>query len=163
MSEAMQERFTIDSDQKAEWAIKKIQEARKDRDFWKSYYKDLMDKTEAEYEANVEGLEYMLGEYFKTVPHKKTKTQEAYQLPSGKLILKKQEPEFDRKDELLVPWLKQNAPEFVKVKESSDWAGLKKTVAVFDGNVVNENGEIIPGVTVTSRPEKFVVEVSADE
>ena len=35
----------------------------------------------------------MLGEYFKTVPHKKTKTQEAYQLPSGKLILKKQEPE----------------------------------------------------------------------
>ena len=163
MSEAMQERFTIDSDQKAEWAIKKIQEARKDRDFWKAYYKDLMDKTEAEYEANVEGLEYMLGEYFKTVPHKKTKTQEAYQLPSGKLILKKQEPEFDRKDELLVPWLKQNAPEFVKVKESSDWAGLKKTVAVFDGNVVNENGEIIPGVTVTNRPEKFVVEVSADE
>lgn len=163
MSEVVKEMFEIDSDQKAEWALKKIAEARKDRDQWISFYETQIEKVKHECDVNTANLEYMLSEFFKTVPHKETKTQASYVLPGGKLILKKQGPEFEHNDDLLVPWLEANRPELVKVKKSSNWAELKKQVAEFDGGVVDENGELIPGVTVTQREDKFVVEIKEAE
>jgi hypothetical protein len=56
--------------------------------------------------------------------------------------------------------LKQNTLGYVKVKESADWAALKKTVTVVGSNVVSRDGEIIPGVSVTQRPDVFKVEVA---
>ena len=156
------EKFTIDSDQKAEWALQKIREARADRDSWVDYYKAQIEKVKAECDSNTENLEFMLHQYFMTVPHKQTKTQESYPLPGGKLVLKKQQPEYEHDDKLLVPWLEKNAPEFVKVKKSSDWDGLKKKVTIFDGNVVDENGEIVPGVKAVERDEKFAVEIKGE-
>ena len=47
----------------------------------------------------------------------------------------------------------------VKTKEVLDWAELKKNVVFMGENVVNGDGEIIPGITITERPDKFVVEV----
>ena len=159
MSELVREEFMIDSDQKAEWALKKISEAYTDRDKWIEFYQGQIEKVKYETESNIENLKVMLEQYFYSVPHKETKTTSSYSLPGGKLILKKQQPEYEHNDEILVPWLEQNHPEFVKVKKSADWAGLKKTVTVFEGNVVDADAEVIPGVTVTERPEKFVVEV----
>lgn len=161
MSEVV-EKFVIDSDQKAEWALQKVREARADRDRWVEFYKDQIEKVKYECDQNVENLEYMLRQYFETVPHKTTKTQESYALPGGKLLLKRQDYEYEHDDNTLVPWLEKNAPEFVKIKKSSDWDGLKKKVAVFDGNVVDENGEVVPGVTATERPDKFAIELKKE-
>jgi hypothetical protein len=158
MSE-LKERYVIDSDQKAEWALQKIKEARADRDRWIAYYEEQIEKVKYSCDEDTANLECMLSEYFKMVPHKETKTQENYPLPSGKLVLKKQGPEYDHDDAILVPWLEANMPELVKVKKSSNWAELKNMVTIFDGGVVDENGEPVPGVTVTERPEKFVVEI----
>ena len=159
MSEVLKERFEIDSDQKAEWAVEKIREARKDRDRWIEYYKDQIEKVKAECDANTENLMFMLNAYFKTVPHKETKTQLSYPLPNGKLVLKRQGPEYEHDDSILVPWLEENAPEFVKVAKSSDWAGLKKSITTIGDGVFDGNGERVPGVTVVERPEKFDVEI----
>lgn len=164
MSEALVDNyegvFVVDSDAKAAWAMRKIKEARDDRDRFVNWYKAKIKEIEEQTDFNTALLERMLAEYFASVPHKKTKTQESYSLPGGKLVMKKQQPEFKRKDDVVIEWLKANdGKQFVKVKEELDWAGFKATVGVFDGNVVDENGVIVPGIEVVEREEKFVVEV----
>ena len=165
MSEAImdtnvEEGFVVDTDAKAAWAMRKIREARADRDTWVKWYKDKIAEIEAATDYNTANLEHMLAAYFATVPHKVTKTQESYTMPEGKLVMKKQNPEYKRDDAKVIAWLKaNNGGQFVKVKEELDWAGLKAVTGVFGGNVVDENGEIIPGIEVVDREAKFIVEV----
>ena len=154
------EGFVIDTDAKAEWALQKIREARTDRDRWVKWYKEKIDEITAQTDFDTMNLERMLAEYFATVPHKVTKTQESYKLPGGKLVMKTQSPEFKRDDKAIIDWVKANGmPQFVKVKEELAWQELKDATAVFDGHIVTEDGEIIPGVEVVNRDAKFIVEV----
>ena len=44
----------------------------------------------------------LLRKYFEDVPHHTTKTSESYALPSGTLMLKQQEPTFERDAEKLI-------------------------------------------------------------
>lgn len=153
-------RFTVTDDQKAEWCMKKIREAKADKEYWKTFYEAQYKSVADTADATISQMEALLEEYFRTVPHKKTATQENYPLPSGKLVCKKQEPEFERKDDEIIEWLKQNGKvSFVKVKETLDWAALKKSTTVVGESIADENGEIIPGVTVIQRPAAFKVEV----
>ena len=154
------EGFVIDTDTKAEWALTKIKEARADRDRWVDWYKAKIAEITEQTDFDTMNLERMLAEYFATVPHKKTKTQESYKLPGGKLVLKTQNPEFKRDDKTVIDWVKaNNMGQFVKVKEELDWASLKNATAIFDGHVVTEDGEVIPGIDVVDREAKFSVEV----
>lgn len=161
MTEAINnETFVIDTDAKALWALQKIKEARADRDTWVAWYQQKIKEITEQTDFDTMNLERMLGEFFQTVPHKKTKTQESYSLPGGKLILKTQNPEYKRDDKKVIEWLKQNnGGQFVKVKEELDWSGLKAATGTFEGNVVTEDGEVIPGIEVINREAKFVVEV----
>ena len=153
------EGFVIDTDAKAQWALDKIHEARKDRDMWVKWYTDKIAEIKAQTDFDTMNLERMLAEYFATVPHKKSKTQETYPLKGGKLILKTQNPEYKRDDKTVIDWLKKNnMTEFVKVKEELDWAGLKDKTAALDGNIVTEDGEIVPGIEVIEREPKFMVD-----
>lgn len=154
--------FMVQDDASAEWCLKKIREQRQSVETWRQHYAGQMKKVEETAAASISYFESLLADYFESVPHKKTKTQETYSLPGGKLILKKQQPKFDQDDAQLVPWLKENGLDaLVKVKESANWAELKKTVTVTaDGeHVATQEGEIVPGVTVTQRPDVFSVEV----
>lgn len=154
------EGFVIDTDAKAEWALNKIREARSDRDRWVEWYESKIKEITEQTDFNTMNLERMLAEYFASVPHKKTKTQESYSLPGGKLILKTQNPEYKRDDKTVIEWLKNHdGAEFIKVKEELAWADLKAKTAALNGKLFSEDGEEIPGVEVINRPEKFVVEV----
>ena len=157
---AEMEGFVIDTDAKAEWALCKIKEAREERDKWISWYKDKIDQITEQTDFDTMNLERMLMEYFAHVPHKKTKTQESYKLPGGKLVMKTQNPDYARDDKTVIAWLKaNNGGQYVKTKEELDWAGLKDSTAVFEGHIVTEDGEVIPGIEVFNRDPKFVVEV----
>lgn len=161
MSEfANTEAFVIDTDAKAAWALDKIREARAERDEWVSWYEKKIEEIKAQTDFDTMNLERMLAEYFQTVPHKKTKTQESYTLKNGKLIMKVQNPEYKRNDKDVIEWLKANrGGEFIKIKEELDWAGLKAASAALDGRMFDEDGEEIPGIEVINREAKFVVEV----
>lgn len=162
MSEAIKndDYFVIDTDAKAEWALSKIKEARADRDAWVAWYESKIKEIKEQTDFNTMNLERMLAEYFNSVPHRKTKTQESYSLPGGKLILKTQNPEYKRDDKTVIEWLKKNGQDqFVKVKEELAWADLKAATGVLGSNIVDENGEIVPGIEVIERDPKFVVEV----
>ena len=152
--------FHVTDDKAAEWCMKKIREAEADRAMWKAHYEAQMEKVNESADNAVAYFTARLEEYFASVPHKATKTQESYTLPGGKLILKKQQPKFEVDDDKLVPWLKSNfMAHLVKVKESADWATLKKVVNVSGSGVTTDEGEVIPGVTVTQRPDVFKVEM----
>ena len=154
--------FHVTDDKAAEWCMKKIKKIEADRAMWKAHYEAQMEKVNKAADDDVAYFTAKLEEYFATVPHKATKTQESYSLPGGKLIRKKQQPKFETDDETLVPWLAENQMyDLVKIKRSADWAGLKKLVTVSpDGaSVMTKDGEIIPGVTVTQRPDVFKVEM----
>lgn len=158
------EPFRLTDDKAAEWCIRKIREAQNEKQRWRDYYAEQQRKIDQEADNSIGYFETLLADYFDTVPHKRTKTQESYQLPSGKLVRKQQAPEYQRDEAALLPWLKQNAPELVKVTEAADWAALKKQLVIAPDweTVATEDGEIVPGVKAIPRPEVFRVEIKED-
>lgn len=155
--------FDVTDDEKAEWCLKKIREKQEELAMWEEHYKKQLDGIKFRLNGDIDYLKVLLSKYFAAQQEagctKKTKTQTSYALPTGKLVMKHQEPSYEVKDEELVPWLEKAAPEFVKVKKSADWASLKKSLAQFGDHMITEDGEAVPGVTVTPRPDIFKVEV----
>lgn len=155
--------WEIMDDDGAEWAIRRIAEAQSDTAKWEAHYKAQLEKIAQRNQETIDFMTAKLHQYFDTVPHKMTKTQESYALPSAKLVFKAQQPAFSRSETELLPWVKQNAPELVKVAESTDWAALKKRIVLNGGSIVDaETGEIIPGVIAEERPPVFQVSMKEE-
>ena len=156
--------FTVDNDQKAEWAARKIREARQDTQKWTEYYERHLSAIRRANEDTEAYFSALLADYFATVPHKATKTQESYSLPSCKLVLKAQQPEFNRDEAVLCDYLdKKGRDDLVKITRRADWAALKKTLKVMeDGTCVDADGEVVEGVQAFSRQPEFKVEMKED-
>ena len=150
-------------DTDAEYMLAVKREAEEHFQKMQAFYSFKLQREQARMERRVAWAESNLKTYFDALPPgiaKVTKTQKSYELPSGKLTIKHLEPAYDRKDEELVGWLKKNdRAELVKVKESPDWATLKKELKIGpDGkSMVTADGEIVPGVTVVPQDDKFTV------
>jgi len=159
------ERFVIDNDKKADWAIEKIKAERAEFDRLRKIaldriaelnqrVKELQERTD----RRTGNLEALLVDYFHSVtPTKTTKTQTQYELLSGKLVLKKQQPEFIRDEAALLSWAEAAAPEYVKIEKKVSWADLKKKADVSGEDVLYE-GEVIPGIVAKARPDVFEVQ-----
>ena len=79
-------------------------------------------------------------------------------LPDGTLVLTKPSETLAHDDDALLAFVKQNRPEFVRVKESVDWAELKKHLHVEDGSVYfADTGEFADGVSVVDKPSEFKI------
>lgn len=165
-------RFKVTNDQQALWAVRQIANYRAETEKWQNYYKEQMKAVESRNQAEIDYFSGLLHEFFDTVPHKDTKTQSTYQLPGCKLIRKKQDPKYETTADLL-PYLKENGfDDFVKVSisESADWNGLKKRFMseperfIRSGSdyVDKTTGEVIPGITVTDRGDKFDVIIEVE-
>ena len=162
--ERLPEAFIVDDDRKAAWCLRQIANAEQEREKWKKHYADQMRIIDEQADQTRIRMEAYLADYFTRLQEsgltKRTATQESYKLPDGgKLLLKKQQPEYTVKDEDLVPWLEKNAPDFVKIKKTADWAALKKTLVVSGDGMITEDAELVPGITVTPRPDIFKAEV----
>jgi hypothetical protein len=104
-------------------------------------------------------IKAQLRAYFMTITPKATKTQAKYKLLSGELVMKKGTDQIIKDDEKLLEWVGKNAPEYVKIKESVDWAGLKPKVKIHNDAVIDENGQIVEGLGVIKKPEEFIVKI----
>lgn len=157
--------YDIVDDRKADFSLQKMQEADEDCDRWIEFYKDQIEKVKRERDRIKEGYMIKLRAFFaerqamNLTKGTKSGKSSSYQLPHGKLILKQQDPEFEIDNDALVEWLEKNDPGMVKIKKAPNWEGLKKKVEVAGDGVVNQEGELIPGVKVTSREEKFAVQM----
>ena len=153
--------YSIEDDHDAEYAIKRIRESQEEVDKFREYYAEQIRRMQERADGIRGFYAGHLERYFEKVPHKETKTTESYELPSAKLVRRAQAPEFVRDDDKIVEWLKGNGEtQFIKVKESPNWAELKKSVEVFDGQCfMKDTGELVPGVSVVEREAKFDVTI----
>ncbi len=175
LADTENQRFRIQDDNQADWALRKIARARQDMkeaeetaameiekiNRWLDGQRDESLRIERFFTA-------LLQEYyeprFMTNPDKKT-----YKLPSGKVQRRTQQPQFDRDNEALLAWLKQREmTDYIEVKETPKWGELKQQVQVVGEHVVIKDGplkgEIVDGVEVVHRPPTFrVVTTEGDD
>lgn len=161
------EAFKIDGDKKADWAIKQIKEAEEERDrlvtLAQEQITDLQDRIneiKRKCDNDTGYLKGLLAQYFQTVPHKDTKTQEQYKLLSGTLVFKKpsQTINHDNEEDIL-KYLKENdGSDYIKTKQSVNWAEFKKCLAIVDGKVVDtELGTVVDVLKIEEVPASFSV------
>ena len=167
--EEQQDGFKIDSDSKAEWAVKRIKEAEREQNRLLA----LVDEERAEldvrekeildnYARKTDGLKALLEEYLRAQYAKdearETNTQITYQLLSGKLVYKKSGLELKQNADVLVNWCKEHLPDAVKVTYTPKWAEIKKNIKVVDGvPVYAPTGEVVDGVEEAYVASKFNV------
>lgn len=162
--------FTVDTDEKAEWAIRKIAEEKAECDrmvgccqaMIESYQKKAQGYRE-KFEKRIQSLSILLEEYFRTVPAtKETKTQVKYDLPSGSLVLKKASTFLAPDAAKLTEWLASNdMNDYLKAVITPRWDAVKKQLEVQEdgGLVFKETGEYLPEgiVAIETKAERFEV------
>lgn len=167
--EEQQDGFKIDSDSKAEWAVKRIKEAEREQNRLLA----LVDEERAEldvrekeildnYAKKTDGLKALLEEYLRAQYAKEeareTNTQITYQLLSGKLVYKKSGLELKQNADVLVNWCREHLPDAVNVTYTPKWAEIKKNIKVVDGiPVYAPTGEVVDGVEEAYVASKFNV------
>ena len=163
--EEPQETFKIDSDELAEWAMLKIKDNQEEFDRIKLLcdkmiiqYQDRILEAEKQYHRNTDFFKGQLKNYFDTVKTKEGKTQKSYSLGLGKLVLKKQKSEIKKDNDKLLSWVMNNASdEFIKVERKVEWGELKKTLIETPSGYATVDGELVEGVELQEREDKFDV------
>ena len=157
------EGWFCENDQDAEWCLTQIRRAQAEKEKWKAHYKAALESVTASCDETIGRMEMFLLGYFKTVPHKFTKTEENYPLPSGKIMIKAQETTYEYDEPQVIEWLKSHGKGFIKTKESLDWDGLKKTLTVMGETVADEDSEIIPCIKAVDHEPVFKVQLKKKE
>ena len=161
------EEFIVNTDLKADWCLDKIREEQAEINRFEmvvnakiEQMKESLESFKKQKQNSIDLFQSKLCDYMYTLDVKPTKTgNKAYKLPSGTLAIKKQQPEFVRDEKELLKFVKENDyKEFLKVKESADWASIKKKVDIVGGNVLID-GQVIQGVSIVERSDKFEVKV----
>ena len=153
--------FTISSDSSAEWAIRRIKEAQQEIADWKEHYAKQLKAISDDRQNTINFMTSKLASYFQRVPHRKTDTQEKYELPSATLVMKTQQPEFKIDGDALLAFLDfAQRPDLIRVTREPAWGEIKKEYAIQGETMVDlETGEVIPGIAVLARPAKFDVKI----
>lgn len=157
--------FVIDSMGKAEWAMEKIKEERQRLNLYITAAEERieelqrqMDEQERKTARRTENLLNALSVYFETLPVKKSKTQQSFELPAGKMVKKYARLDFTHDDKALVKWAEENAPEYLKRDVKIEWGELKKHLSAAGSvAVLKDTGEAVEGVSVIEKPETFDV------
>lgn len=165
--EEVSEQWRIKSIGEADWAMDKIRAARLEIAQTKEYYEHKKLLIDAHVKSQTENLEkeiaffeWKLKEYAaEYIKGKKSKTMK---LAGGTCSFTKARPAFAMNEDTLLAFVKENAPEYVVVKESINWNEYKKTLDyAADGKMVTEDGEVVPGLSYTIGEDTFSVKTEA--
>ena len=163
----VEQKFSIQTKEQANWALRKIAAIERGRQEALAAARAEIARiqawlTEEEKRADQarEYLDFLLEDYHRRqlAENPKAKT---IKLLHGELQLRAQQPEFQRDEAAIKTWAKDNRPEALIPQEPKlDWAGLKKHLVVQGGRAVDPTtGEVVPGIAVIERPEKFSIKL----
>lgn len=178
--ESEHKEFEIRDASTADWAISKIADERKRKDYFvecankeieklKAQIKEMEDKCE----RTTSYLSGCLGKYLERdeVPKKKTATQESITLPAGKIIKKLPKIEYimsngeavtkHKNDDNFIKEIKGLDKKLIKTIKEVDWATLKKNITnTEDGMVVyKETGDIIESLSTRATLPSIEVKI----
>jgi len=168
-SEKKEQKFIIDGDRKADWALRVIAEEKQEYDRIQELAKAQREEigqreaaAERRYHQRTAYLRSLLCCYFEAVPHRKTKTRESYRLLSGSLILNLPKPKPVYEEQKLIQYLKDNdMADLVKIEEKAKWGEFKKILDLSQGAhpVIKDTGELVKCIRIEETPAEFKVEV----
>lgn len=161
------EGFKIDNLDKAEWAVEKIKERRAQRAEIAAFVDRKIEELENWFNKEVAGIDGDI-EYFTSLLQpfaaeqlkgKKTKT---LKLPSGSCYFRKGTATYLKDEAALLEHVRETFPEYLKIKESVDWSGFKKTLTqTEDGRLITSDGEVLTCVTCQMEADSFNVKTEA--
>lgn len=155
------ERFSIENDDQLKWAFQMMEEKRKEI----RAKKDMIQQATDYYESQIKDLRKDINS-FKDMAMQYADEQadedpnwQFKESPYGRIIRKNEKIDLVVSDEqALINHLK--GTEFVEhvEEEKLKWGDLKKTLSTPDGeHVVNDDGELVDGVTVVTKPSVLVM------
>ena len=151
------ERFKIETKDQAAWALRKMSRIKAEQDENTQAAQVEIDRIAAwreeeneKLERSVSFFEGLLYEYFMDLREEDPKLK-TMKLPHGALKMRALQPKYEYDEDALLSWAKENLPQAVVTKESVSKNPVKAHI--------KETGEVVPGVVVLQRPEKFSVEV----
>lgn len=159
--------FVVDTDQKADWALRKIAAVKAQQADIKAQAEQQINMIEQWEQEQTEHLEKDV-EYFtsmlvsyatkKREEDPKFKTQK---LPHGKIGFRKQQPKWNYVDNAAELLKKAGYADLLKVVEEPKKAEIKKRFVINGVHAIDTNtGEIVPGITIDIQDDKPIVEVN---
>ena len=173
--------FEIKDASTADWAISKIADERKRKDYFVECAKKEIEKLQAQIqdfeekcERTTSFLSGCLGKYLELdeVPKKTTKTQESVTLPAGKIIKKLPRIEYvmsggedvtkHKSDDEFIKEIKGLDKKLIKTVKEVDWATLKKNITSDEeGNVMlKDTGEYIESLSARKTLPSIKIETA---
>lgn len=161
------ERFKVDNDDKANWALRKIMESRRRIKEYQRQAEVEMERIDSwlrevqqDEEKSSSYFEGLLAVYLMERRRDNPKMR-VLKLPLGRVKSRILEPDFQKDEAVLLEWAKNSVPDVVESVEKLKWAELKKCIAVgADGKAVyTETGEVVAGLSAVLRGERIYVEV----
>ena len=150
----------------ADACLQKIMKWENFRAFWQKHYEEKLKELNAKCDNNIAFQKRKLRYYYMSVPHRKTKTMEAYDLPHGKLSMPYAKQKLVPNKEAIIARLKDiGENQFIKTKEELDWSGYKDRLFISDsGDVLDkETGEIVTDVSIETVEGEFTVKTQSKE
>jgi len=165
--------FVVDNDSKASWCLRKIKKMKEKQEDNKDLadsiierlreeirdVEDWLDGENGKIQDNIDFLENKLREYAFMLKEEDSDLK-TYSLPFGELKFRKQRPKWKYDEDRLLNFVEHNFAEALKIKKKVSKRDLKRNAEVVGSKaVIKDTGQIIEGVTVERRPEKFKVDV----
>ncbi len=167
-TEEARQAFRINDLDQAGWAVRKYARIEDKRSELRNLAAVEIARIQAWLEREEEKLDRdasfflnLLADYHRRILEADPKAK-TIRLPHGTLQMRAQQPEFRRDDAKLLQFLESSpsGQAYIRVKREPDWAKLKPVLVLGpDGQVLNRDGEIIPGVVYEERPPKFDVKL----
>ena len=155
------ERFSIENDDQLKWAFQMMEEKRKEI----RAKKDMIQQATDYYESQIKDLRQDI-DYFKGLAMQYAEEQadedpnwEFKESPYGRITRTKESSKLAVTDkEALIKHYKGTSFVEEVVQDKLKWADLKKNLSSPDGqHVTNEDGELINGVEVVTKPSALVM------
>ena len=158
--------FQVDATEKAIWAMRKIstidqgiEEIDKAADAevervntWRAEEIKRISSQRSFFEGLLEG-------YHRRIMADNPK-QKTIKLPHGQLQIRAQQPEFVRDDKKIIEWADKEMPAVITREPKLDWGTLKDSLKIVENMAMTSQGEVIPGITVVPRGDKFSVKLA---
>jgi hypothetical protein len=159
------ERFRIQNDDQAVWAMRKlsaaskrIQEIKHIADSEIERIQSWAEQQSREPLRDSDYFEAILIEYGRG---QRIEGRKSVSTPYGTIKSRTAPPAFEVDKDAFLEWAKANRPDLVRVKEEPNVADMKAVLEVSGDNAIDpESGEVVPGVKVTGHDVRFSVEVS---
>jgi len=166
--------FVVDDDSKASWCLRKIKKMKKKLNDNEKLADELISKIEEEIrdiedwrdsenekiQNNIDFLKNKLRGYADSLKEQDPDLK-TYSLPHGDLKFRKQRPKWKYNENKLLDFVEHNFDEALKIKKKVSKRTLKRNAEVAGNNaVLTKTGQVIEGVTIVNRPEKFKINVN---